>query len=176
MITGQFGIYTLLSNLLIQIENALFDTPGGRPKFVSIFPGEISWDSCCEGLLGITSTESYLTDNFPHTSNISNPVDLTACRASWYVANVTIDLLRCAPQPQTNSPVVTKQQLMISAREVNADAWVLLDTVTCYLQEQKDLYEIIDYTIEHQVAIGPEGGCVGSELTFAVALYRGTDA
>jgi hypothetical protein len=176
MITGQFGVYTLLSNLLTSISDALGSTPGGTPGFASIFPGEISWDECCVGMLGITASEHYITSEFPHTSNIQNPVDLTTCRAAWYIVNVTIDLLRCAPQPQGNNPEVTPQQLTLSAREVNADAWVLIDTLSCYLQSQKDSYEIIDYSIERLSVVGPDGGCIGSEVLFAVALYRGEDA
>lgn len=175
MITGQFGVYTLLSGLLTAISNALVDTPGGRPGFASLFPGEISWDNCCEGLLGITSTEQYVTENFPHVNTIQNPTDLTTCRAGWFINNVTVNLLRCAPQPQGNSPTVPATQLTLSMREINADAWVLMDTTFCYLQTLKDTFEIIDYSIERQLSTGPEGGCVGTELAFTVALYRSED-
>jgi hypothetical protein len=60
-----------------------------------------------------------------------------------------------------------------AAQILAADAYQVLFSVSQLLCSLKDSGAISDYVIQDQVVMGPEGGCVGTELRFAVGMPRG---
>lgn len=175
MLTGSAAFYTIITNVLHDLADALAITMGGRPSRIVIMPGGIAWDECgadCGSLIASLG-EVYLTDTFPHMGTIRNPVELSYCRASWMVGNFVIQILRCAPVPQGNELTVSDTALAASAQVVMSDACIVLDNAACSLQRMKDIDMFIDYSVSNSVMQGPEGGCVGSELSVSIALDRG---
>lgn len=176
MITGPTGAYTVLSALLDAVSDALDASPGGRPSRTSVQPGAIVWDQCdCKdgSQLIVSVTEQYLTDTFPHVNLTRNPVELTPCRASWVVVNAMMQVIRCDAQPANGQVAPDDVAVDRVAQLVLSDAWEILNSTACHLQEMKDTDQIIDYSIANALPTGPTGGCVGFELAFSFALSRG---
>jgi hypothetical protein len=113
-----------------------------------------------------------LSEQFP--AQQTAPVG--SCGPPWEVAEITVQIMRCAPVPNG-----TSQQLFPSADAeessallVRTDAAEVLNSVALKLCNMRDTTsEIIDYIIDTQAAAGPQGACVGTELKVRVGLPRG---
>lgn len=163
-LTGPTAFYTVASRLLVALRTAL--EPVDRACVVN---GAIAWDECDCGLLAVGLGQQYLTEAFPAPIADTN----AGCRGGLLAADLVVQIIRCAPNPPEGQLAPSCAALDASAREVLADAWQVLDTVPCTLEEMKDALEIVDYLPRAQPFRGSQGGCVGSELTVTVAVHRG---
>ena len=168
--TTQYAIHTILTGILSELETALIGTPGGAPGFSSLFPGEIVWDECCDGFLGITATECYLSDTFLSDAVSKMPTVSSNCKGNWFVVDITVNVLRCVPLPQGTDLDVSADVLTETSRLITADAWTIYNAMICYLQDLKDDNTIIEYSTTNLIFVGPQGGCVGCEMISSIAL------
>jgi hypothetical protein len=138
----------------------------------AIVPGLIAWDGCDCGALYVSVGMVVLSEIFPGQKS-----DVTggSCGPPWEVAEVTVQILRCDPQPQGAedfAPPVA--ELETAALLVRTDAAEVLTAVGLKLCQMRDeTSEIIDYIIDTQSVSGPQGACVGTELKVRVGLPRG---
>lgn len=164
LITGPLKWYTVAETVRLAIDAEI---SANLPDRSSVVPGAIAWDACDCGLLAVSVARIYLSDAFPQPL-----VTATACKAAWDVAEIVVQLIRCAPNPDDQTLVPTIADLDASAQEILTDAYHLLKAVSVKLCEMKADREIIDFFLNPLTAQGPSGGCVGNELRFLVALPR----
>lgn len=166
MITGSDRWYTLGAQLVTAVQSGL-TSPVQRAGQV---PGAIAWDDCdCGGLLAVTVPRIYFSESFP--SEEEAPYGMR-CRAPYEVAEYTVSVLRCAPQPggQEMSPKVS--ELDSAAGLLLQDAAETMDAVArlmCTLHEADD---ISDYMLAPVDSAGPEGACVGFVMRVLISLER----
>lgn len=139
-----------------------------RPDRVGVVPGAIAWDDCQCGQLVVSLARIYESDAFP--SELGQVIN---CPAALLVGELIVQIIRCVPLPADNEISVPIVALQESAATVTTDAWTTIQTVSCELQVMRDDdRDIYDYLVQSQQVVGPEGGCVGSELHVLVGLVR----
>lgn len=170
---GPTAFYQLSEILIDGISTVLTDSLGGAVARACVVPGEIAWDQCDCGLLAVSVRRWFISDEFPEGAVGRGALRDSPCDQPWLVAELTIQVVRCAPSPQGNGMIsVPCVDLDQSAQVVISDAYVTITEVISILCEMKDTDQIIDYVVGDQVAVGPDGGCVGSELSLFISLYR----
>lgn len=170
MLTGPLAYYTLASMILAAARDELVRHTLPIPGRVCVVPGAIAWDNCeCDdGQLAVSVDRYYLTDEFPtdQTQTVTG-----RCNSAYIVAEIIVQIIRCAPQPGEGMLAPTCAVLDASAQQVIADAYAVMTGVTCMLDGIVDVH-ISDYEVRAQQFVGPEGACVGSELHVLVSLIR----
>lgn len=162
LITGS----TKWNQLSVLIRDAVYAGLTVKPDRSSIVPGAIAWDACDCGLLAVSLNQIFASDAFPQPYNDrSNP-----CGAAWQVGEFVVQVLRCAPVPDSQSLVPTVAELESSALGVQTDAYELLRAVQSLLCGLLEDSSIVDFLVNPLTAQGPAGGCVGNEIRFFVGL------
>jgi hypothetical protein len=165
VITGPLKWYTVAETLRAAVHAELTTTPARS----SVVPGAIAWDECDCGLLAVSVAQVFLTETFP--DQLSRRVG-NACDAPWEVAEIVIQVVRCAPNPEDTVTPPTTGALDTSAQELLRDAYEMMRAVSVKLCEMNKAREISDFMMRPLTAQGPTGGCVGNELRAYVALPR----
>jgi hypothetical protein len=166
LITGPLKWYTVAETVRLAIMADLTTLPDRS----SVVPGAIAWDECDCGLLAVSVARVYLSDVFPNPQTTKVGI---RCDAAWEVAEIVVQLIRCAPGADgVTSLAPTVAALDASAQEILRDAYELLKSVTETLCQLNDAQSIIDFFVNPLTAQGPSGQCVGNELRFLVALAR----
>lgn len=167
MISGRAAYYDVAVEILSAARDGLATTPAGIPDRVGVVDGRIAFDHCECGLLAVAMDRAYLTDLFP-----AEQAAVTNCNVAYTAVDYSVQVLRCAPSPPDGQLAPSVRALDESAQVVLRDAYELLEKVTCRLAELRDTEQIADFLTRPLVAVGPEGGCVGSLLQVTVALER----
>lgn len=171
-LTGPLAFYTISKTLVVELMAAIAQQSVGGPLSSGcVVPGAIAWDDCSCGALYISTTNSFLSDNFPDSLGPGTRPG-AACELAWLVGDITIQVMRCMPQPEGRSISVECSKLESTAKTMLADAYVTLDTVTSVLCGLKEDDSIIDFSIGEETTQGPLGDCGGVELHAFVALER----
>ena len=165
MISGPLKWYTVAETLRAAVHTELT----AEPARSSVVPGLIAWDECDCGLLAVSVAQVYLTETFP--DQLARRVG-NGCDAPWEVAELVIQVVRCAPNPDDPMTAPTTAELDASAQEVLRDAYEMLDAVSVKLCQMNAVREISDFMLRPLTAQGPSGGCVGNELRAYVSLPR----
>jgi hypothetical protein len=165
MISGELKWYTVASRL----EQAIYAKLTVTPDRHSVVPGAIAWDACDCGLLAVSVGTIYPTEQFPNPAQarVGN-----ACDAPWEAAEIVMQIVRCAPNPDDVGNPPTTADLDASAREVLRDAYEMMRAVSTTLCQMNKDREISDYLMRSLTPQGPSGGCVGNELRAVVSLPR----
>lgn len=166
MIQGPLKWYTVAEALRSAVHTALSSTPSRS----CVVPGMVAWDECCEGQLSVTVIRTYLSDTFPDTMLTEASMD---CGPAWEVAEISILILRCAPQPQGQDTAPSCAVLDASSKEVYRDMSEVMTATAQKLCQMEHDFDIENQLIVSQMLAGPEGGCVGSDLHALVGLPRG---
>lgn len=171
MLAGQDAFFTVLSRVRDDVALALANTPGGKPARVAVMPGMIAWDDCdtC-GLLALSLLRTYLSDEFPIES--AAPASVANTQGALLCADMTLQIIRCAPTPQGAELAPEIDALENTARIINADAYATLCTTLTTLGSLAQSDDILDYLVRPQNMVGPDGACVGSEFNFTVSVIR----
>jgi hypothetical protein len=165
MITGPLKWYTVASTL----EQAVYAELTVKPDRHSVVPGAIAWDACDCGLLAVSFSRIFLTEQFPdqQSRRVSN-----GCDAPYEVGEFVIQVARCAPNPDGQDLAPTTAELDASAQEMALDAYEMMLAVSTKLCTMNKARDISDFMMLPLTAQGPAGGCVGNELRAFVALLR----
>jgi hypothetical protein len=151
------------------LNDAVRDAVDPTPCRSGVVPGAIAWDDCTCGLLATSWSMTYLSDNFPEQAS-SVPGN---CETAWDVAEIVIQLLRCAPTVDSQGRSPSLESLAAAATLMAVDGNRMERAVSGLLCGLKDQNRIIDSLISPRTSQGPEGGCVGSEQRVLIALPRG---
>jgi len=165
MITGDLKWYAVEKILLDAVYNGLTT----KPDRWGIVPGAIPWDACDCGMLAVSWAQTWLSDTFPdeQTAVVGN------CDAVWEVSEIVIQLIRCAPGPDSQGKPPTSKAQDTAAQLVAVDGNQLERLVSWALCQMKEDGQVSDAIMGRRTSQGPEGNCVGSELRVSVALGRG---
>lgn len=165
MITGPLKWYTVAETLRQAVHAELTTTP----QRSGVVPGQIAWDECDCGLLAVSVGQIYLTETFPEP--LSRRVG-NACDAPWEAAEIVVQVVRCAPNPDDPTFAPATAELDASAREVLTDAYEMMRALSLKLCEMNAARDIADFILRPLTAQGPAGGCVGNEVRAIVSLSR----
>lgn len=165
MITGPLKWYTVAEALRQAVHAELTV----KPQRSSVVPGAIVWDECDCGLLAVSVGQIYLTEQFPEP--LSRRVG-NACDAPWEAAEITVQVVRCAPNPDDPMTAPTTAELDVCAQEVLRDAYEMLRALSVTLCQMNNDRDISDFMLRPLTAQGPAGGCVGNEARAIVSLPR----
>jgi hypothetical protein len=165
VITGAARWYTVGTRLMTAVSAGLTSKPGR----VSMVPGEIAWDSCdCGGMLAVSLSRLYLSEVFPEESETVSG----ACQPPYEVGQFTIAVVRCAPSADGVEMAPPADELDTAAGLLLQDATEMLDSVSAALCRLREDDDVLDYLVTPVEPVGPEGGCVGVNLTARVCLVR----
>ena len=135
----------------------------------AIVPGAIAWDESACGLLATSIGPIFLSDRFPEPAE---SVIGYQCDAAWEVAQILVQVIRCAPQPADGqlAPKIAAQQA--AAAIMAADAQEALKAISTWICQERSetIVDAIMGVIEPQ---GPDGDSVGIQVAVQVALPRG---
>jgi hypothetical protein len=169
---GPLAFFTISKTLVAELMSAIAQQSVGGPLDSGcVVPGAIAWDDCSCGALYVSTTNWFLSDNFPDSTGPGTRAGNT-CELAWLVGDITIQVMRCMPQPEGRSISVECPRLEDTAKIMLADAYVTLDTATTVLCGLKDDDVIIDFSIGEETTQGPLGDCGGVELHVFVAIER----
>lgn len=133
-----------------------------------IVAGQITWDACDCGMLTLSVTRTYFSETFP--TELGN--GQMACHAGQPVADLTIQVIRCAPGPDDNGNPPTAAADLAAATLAIADLHEVSLAVVCALAEMVRDDEIDDFLVQPATAQGPSGNCVGMQIVATVGLVR----
>jgi len=171
VIKGDDKWYTV-ANAILGAAVAGLSLPVNRKLITT---GQIAWDDCCDGQLAVSLTRVSPTESFPTEQiTLSSGSDAFDCTPPYEIGEITVQIVRCAPQALNgqNSPspdALSKHALqnMIDANQVRRSVSAAL----CALKS--DVTQRFDYFVRAQLMLGPEGGCDGSELYLYTGLAVG---
>lgn len=152
------------------VRDAVYAVLDPPPCRYGVVPGSIAWDGCECGALYVSVLNTFLSDVFPMM--LEEPVGV-GCDASQEVAVITVQVLRCAPGPDTAGNPPTPAQLDTCAQQIAADSFNAVAAVEKVLCGMKNKDDILEYLLRETAPVGPDGGCVGTEINVSVALPRG---
>jgi hypothetical protein len=165
VIEGKARWYTVGQNLVASVRTGLTS----KPKRAGQVPGEIAWDSCdCGGMLAVSMTRLYLSETFPEESETVSG----SCQPPYEVGQFTVAVIRCAPQPEGAETAPRADELDTAAGLLLQDATEMLDSVAALMCRLKNDDQVLDYLVTPVEPVGPEGTCVGVNLTVRVCLVR----
>lgn len=166
MISGSARWYTVGARIVTAVRAGL---TAGVARAGQV-PGEITWDDCnCDGILAVSAPRVFLSELFPDETE--GPVG-AKCQAPYEVAEYTVAVIRCAPQPQGQKLSPPAAELDTAAGLLLQDIAETLDAASVLLCQMKDADDISDYLITSAESAGPAGACVGFNLRVQVALER----
>lgn len=168
---GADAVYDFEVDILECIRLKLIELNLPTPCVICVTPGETVWDDCGNGGQLIASTvETYYSNTFP--SDIAEDTTAnTTCGPGMVVARISISLMRCMPTVSGNPPRPPSCATMSAvALLLTRDSYALRSGVLCCLNTFKTAFDIVDFRMGGTSVEGPEGGCVGNELTILVAF------
>jgi hypothetical protein len=165
VITGELKWYTVAETIRAAVHTGLTVAP----QRSGVVPGAIAWDECDCGMLAVAQNRVFLSDSFPETYTAPAGV---RCDAAWEVGEYTVQVIRCAPNPEGQALAPPVAALDASAQEVARDTYEVLKAVSQTLCQMHDASDIADFLLLPLTSQGPEGGCVGVEVMFLVGLWR----
>lgn len=164
---------SLLSAAYDRMTESSLITQAGLPSRVCVVPGSIAWDECPCGQLAIAVTRTYPSAQFPRELGGDGLTDQTQCGWPYMIADLTVQAVRCAPSPNERGEPPSCDALAYSSQIVLADAHAVMAGIRCKLADLESDRTIEDYVIRPTTFIGPQGGCVGSELGLTVGVNYG---
>jgi hypothetical protein len=171
------AIYQVAERLRECIHGRLETVPPGAPERSCVTAGQIAWDDCECGQLIVSIGRTYFSSNFPTEGNAppANPGH-SRCGPPIQVTQYTVSILRCAPSGGDDPAPPTCVELDAAAKVAAIDAWAVRWGAHCCLREWAKSNDpdvsITDFLFQGQNFVGPNGACMGSELTILVGLIN----
>lgn len=149
------------------LDNGLADSGAGScgcPCRSFITAGTPVWDveACCSG----GQLAVYVRDIYPFSNFPSRSTDANICSPSL-AANVTVQLLRCWPTMTEDGSAPTGPQIQTASNDIYRDLYLLTWGLVCCLKIHGRKRK---FALTSSKIVGPQGGCVGAEVEFAVEL------
>lgn len=150
------------------IQQAVDAALSNQVQRSGVVPGAIAWDECACGMLAVSIGRTYLSDEFPFEKDTVTG----NCAAAWEVAEIIIQVIRCAPQPADGQISPDEDELDAAAQVMAADSAETLSALENWICQHKNT-DVIDGIVLSVEPQGPQGSCVGPEFRARVAFPRG---
>lgn len=181
MALDSLALHTLTEDVLGCVCAALDDVAGrvdgaqGCPCVACVHPGQPAWDSCCECLPGGQTggqLNVWVERIYPFTRFPDQIVEAHKClpAGTGTAVDLVVTLLRCAPTVDDLGNPPSCDELARTARIVHLDMLTVFSAVTCCVPQTGGGRRGRRFLVREHKTVGPEGGCVGSELRVAVDL------
>jgi hypothetical protein len=180
MLRDSLAFHTVAGRLrdavVVRLDSPAATGVTGVPSRACVVPGQVAWDDCdCEGgLLAVAVARTFYSETFPVEASgfDARAGTRSPCELPYLVAELVVQVVRCAPGPDGRGNPPSCEALAASARQAISDAAEARTAVVCGLGAMQDANDIADYLVQAQTFQGPEGGCVGSELKVLVSLVN----
>lgn len=150
------------------LDTGLCDEPGSRcgcPCRAFVTAGPPVWDleACCsDGQLAVYVKDLYPFGNFPGRTSTAE-----ICTPSL-AANVSVQLLRCWPANiKEDGSAPSAAEIQAATNDVYRDLYLLTWGLLCCLKTGSRKRK---FSLTGSRVVGPQGGCVGVEVDFAIEL------
>lgn len=165
-------VLTIVTGAGRAVADALVTVPNGTPNRVCLLiPGiDVAWDNCQCGQLAQVIVGEYLT-NVPFDGG-SSATQGTGCGVSYRAFTVATSLVRCVPPMDANGVPPSCDAYLAAGINDVIDRTAVRGALLCFLQNLLDAGRIEYYQLGAQAALGEQGGCAGSVLTWSVALVN----
>jgi hypothetical protein len=184
MLGGPLAFQQVGDHLIAAIQTRLAGTSAGTAGRAGVAHGTaetVAWDDCdCAGLLTVAVGRQYGSNSFPDEAGQGFPGagasgigGAPGSDIEWpllLVAEMAIQVVRCAAVPEPPATSVPAAVLAAEAQTGLIDAHETLVAVTCALYELKQARDIDNYQVRDRAALGPTGGCQGWQLNAAVSV------
>lgn len=155
----------LLAKWLTAAEKRLEKKPGRA----TVMPGNnVVWDDCCDGTLWIRII------SIVGSSAMSRPA--TQPCYPLYQVRLGLGVIRCAHTVDDNGVAPTPGEMASDAFQTFRDRRDLVQTIVCDIapdvESRGDMQAL---RIEDWLPQGPQGGCVGGEITLTFSHILCTD-
>jgi hypothetical protein len=146
----------------------LADTVNGLPdRICLVVPGAIAWDKCDCGQLAQTITGVGPTEQFPtpYTGDFTN-----GCGPEMAVVSVSLSLTRCMPGITRQNEPPSCDTLLATAIGHEEDRAAVRRSIACCLRTYHRAYRIYNWTVGAATTAGPEGGCIGIDISYQFSI------
>lgn len=127
-------------------------------------PGQIAWDDCQCGSFTQTAGPWLWSENGRTPTELFG--DENHCRTAFTGIAVTAEVLRCVPGVDDDGNSPSCEALAFASQQLHADAVAMRRGIVCCLENMRVAGEIEAWGVVSHNAIGPEGGCAGSQLVY----------
>lgn len=158
----------VVAGLLNCVEAALAGTPGGPVGRVCDVPGLLAWDDCQCGLLALTVDRVFPSATFP--TEAFDEILTAACPPPYEAVDLTVTVLRCAPNMDSRGNPPTCAQLAAAAEVWAFDIEAVRGAIVCCMAGLVGAGTVEEWTLRATDPAGPEGGCVGADTHVTVGL------
>lgn len=164
---------TTFTNIVTGVGEAIYTeilATGGGPEIKRkclLVPGQIVWDDCQCGQLAQTITSVFPSNSFPAPATDQRT---TACGPYMMVATVIVSMTRCTTVLAEGADPPRCVTLMDEAVKLERDRYAMYHAAACALKSLRDVYQILEFAVGTATSVGPEGGCVGVELTYSIGI------
>lgn len=161
-------------NLVTQVGQCAVDriaelTPTPELSRVCLLvPGDIAWDDCQCGSFTQTAGPWLWSNNGRVTTGYIG--DANNCGPHYLGIEVTAEVLRCVAQPVGDALAPTCEALLLDRQQLDTDAAAIRNGIICCLQTLLADEGIESFEIMSHTPIGPQGGCVGSQVKYRIWL------
>lgn len=178
-----FAMHDIATKIRDCILPYLEGTAAGLPDRACVTAGEIAWDDCECGQLAVSMVNKNAIDEVNQPRSTATSPGHRRCGPPSMQMNFLVSMLRCAPNGGDNGDGTfappTCDQLSAAARISAEDAWAVMAGIVCCLNAAiterlpngTRLYR--DFTVGTQTFVGPNGGCMGSEVPVSVVIDNG---
>jgi|SRR5690349_709571 len=151
-------LYTIASTLRDTVVAGLPGTLGGLPTKLRscIVPGELAWDDCECGLVGVEFTGTAYSQ-VPPTPEYQRD---GGCKP-YVVANFNISVIRCVPGPTQSGSGPSCAKLDTAAQILMDDTLMLMKATSIALETLFDSDTILGFAMSGVTTVGPQGLCAG---------------
>lgn len=165
---GYYVIVTGVGQCAVDAINAATPSPALARVCLHV-PGQIAWDDCQCG----SFTQTAGPWGWSETGRNESPWigDDNICSPPGYLGlTVTAEVLRCVTGPSETSLSPSCEALAEDSRQWHRDAMAMRRGIACCLEEMRASQQLSTYQILSHAPAGPQGGCVGSTLTYRIWL------
>ena len=158
--------FDLAEALLECVKLGLTEACDGPPARTHVVIGPPAFDDCCDGQLTINLTRAFPSSTFP---NEDVPVN-SVCSAAYTALEYEIVLVRCMPDvTDVRDPV---KVLRTAAEKNYREARIIRQATLCCMKTMYEMHNIEVFD-RGQTFIGPEGGCIGSQMSLTLGINDG---
>lgn len=173
-VTSVLDVATLVLNAASTALSGSSSGPVGR---VELYPGaEVPWDECDCGLLAVNVVQMYNSRG----AMLQNAGDVYQnCEPPIRVASYQLTVVRCLPVTDpgdvTRPPTAAENITAFAVQE--EDSFLVWSATQCILNQLDDPTQpkVAAQLVSDRTSLGPQGGCVGTQLNFKVGWYRSCD-
>ncbi|WTW95388.1 hypothetical protein OG216_19290 [Streptomycetaceae bacterium NBC_01309] len=153
--------------------------PGCPSCRTCVVPGQVAADGCDDpcssvaagGQLSVSVARLYPSSQDAFPGETRTVLGVRGCTPPPVTAvEMLVTLLRCAPSFTADGCPPTCDELAEAARVLHVDMVTVANALLCCLPGTEPTRRGRRFVLGQQRTLGPEGGCVGLEQRFTVAL------